>query len=84
MTEGTCPHGVPKAAHCLRCDRDDDLITAGYPPPTILKPDDVLGSGDAAANPDRPICAARRQGTAGGNYPADCDWPNCGCAKASP
>lgn len=24
-------------------------------------------------------CAARRQGTAGGNDPADCDWPMCGC-----
>lgn len=24
-------------------------------------------------------CAARKQGTAGGNYPADCDWPHCGC-----
>lgn len=24
-------------------------------------------------------CAARRQGTAGGNDPADCDWPHCGC-----
>jgi hypothetical protein len=24
-------------------------------------------------------CAARRQGTAGGNDPADCDWPICGC-----
>lgn len=24
-------------------------------------------------------CAARRQGTAGGNLPADCDWPVCGC-----
>jgi hypothetical protein len=24
-------------------------------------------------------CAARRQGTAGGNDPADCDWPVCGC-----
>jgi hypothetical protein len=24
-------------------------------------------------------CAARRQGTAGGNDPVDCDWPVCGC-----
>jgi hypothetical protein len=24
-------------------------------------------------------CAARRQGTAGGNDPADCDWPHCDC-----
>jgi hypothetical protein len=24
-------------------------------------------------------CAARRQGSAGGNDPADCDWPTCGC-----
>lgn len=24
-------------------------------------------------------CAARKQGTAGGNDPADCDWPACGC-----
>ena len=24
-------------------------------------------------------CAARAQGTAGGNDPADCDWPVCDC-----
>lgn len=24
-------------------------------------------------------CAARRQGTAGGNDPVDCGWPVCGC-----
>jgi hypothetical protein len=24
-------------------------------------------------------CAARKQGTAGGNEPADCNWPMCGC-----
>lgn len=24
-------------------------------------------------------CAARAQGTAGGNDPAECDWPACGC-----
>lgn len=24
-------------------------------------------------------CAARRQGTAGGNDPIDCGWPICGC-----
>lgn len=24
-------------------------------------------------------CAARKQGTAGGNDAADCDWPTCGC-----
>jgi hypothetical protein len=24
-------------------------------------------------------CAARKQGTAGGNAPADCDWPGCDC-----
>lgn len=24
-------------------------------------------------------CDARKQGTAGGNAPADCDWPGCGC-----
>lgn len=29
----------------------------------------------------RPLfhCGARLQGTAGGNNPADCDWPVCGC-----
>lgn len=35
-------------------------------------------SADDAAQPMFE-CAARRQGTAGGNDPADCDWPNCGC-----
>lgn len=24
-------------------------------------------------------CAARKQGTAGGNDPTDCDWPGCQC-----
>ena len=24
-------------------------------------------------------CGAAKQGTAGGNDPADCDWPVCGC-----
>ncbi len=24
-------------------------------------------------------CGARKQGSAGGNDPADCDWPFCGC-----
>lgn len=24
-------------------------------------------------------CSARKQGTAGGNNPSDCDWPGCGC-----
>lgn len=24
-------------------------------------------------------CGARKQGTAGGNDPASCDWPACGC-----
>ena len=24
-------------------------------------------------------CAARKQGSAGGNTPVDCDWPVCGC-----
>jgi hypothetical protein len=25
------------------------------------------------------ICSTRKQGTAGGNDPADCNWPFCGC-----
>lgn len=29
-------------------------------------------------------CAARAQGTAGGNDPANCDWPECGCDPATP
>ncbi|WP_255504188.1 hypothetical protein [Caballeronia sp. EK] len=32
-----------------------------------------------AAQIDRFECAARKQGTAGGNDAADCDWPGCGC-----
>jgi hypothetical protein len=24
-------------------------------------------------------CGALKQGTTGGNYPADCNWPFCGC-----
>lgn len=36
---------------------------------------------DWAASPTAKdvICLARKQGTAGGNDPADCDWPICGC-----
>jgi hypothetical protein len=29
------------------------------------------------------VCAAQKQGTAGGNDPADCDWPVCGCDPAA-
>jgi len=38
-----------------------------------------------AAVPGEPVgvkgweCAAQKQGSAGGNDPADCDWPVCGC-----
>lgn len=28
-------------------------------------------------------CGALKQGTAGGNYPADCGWPECGCDPAA-
>lgn len=28
-------------------------------------------------------CKARQQGSAGGNTPADCDWPVCGCDPAA-
>jgi len=28
-------------------------------------------------------CLARRTGTAGGNEPAECDWPFCGCDPAA-
>jgi hypothetical protein len=31
------------------------------------------------AEPPKSECAARKQGTAGGNMPADCDWPGCDC-----
>ena len=31
------------------------------------------------ADPPKSECAARRQGTAGGNAPAECDWPACDC-----
>jgi hypothetical protein len=32
----------------------------------------------ASAHPSW-VCAARKQGSAGGNAPAECDWPTCGC-----
>lgn len=38
---------------------------------------DVLDA--LAIGGERITCAARRQGTIGGNDPADCDWPVCGC-----
>lgn len=41
----------------------------------------ALAAADALAPPPVPswTCAARAQGTAAGNFPADCDWPGCGC-----
>lgn len=91
-----CAHGKPKVVRCLRCERDRELMAAGFPPPTILKGDEVFGSGEqsadraasSAAVEPSPLykgsvaawtCKARAQGTAGGNDPADCDWPVCGC-----
>jgi hypothetical protein len=43
-----------------------------------------LGDGIKQTQPDiKPAkkfqCAALVQGTAGGNYPSECDWPECGC-----
>ena len=45
---------------------------------------DVMKSAMKAALSARPVqepvaCKARKQGTSGGNDPADCDWPFCGC-----
>lgn len=40
------------------------------------QPSPSVEVGDA---PTRFECAARKQGTAGGNDPAECDWPMCGC-----
>ena len=34
---------------------------------------------DPVAGGEAWTCAARKQGSAGGNDPADCDWPFCGC-----
>lgn len=41
----------------------------------------ILAALTSTGNGDRQAisCAARRQSTAGGNDPADCDWPFCGC-----
>lgn len=36
-------------------------------------------AGATATTPEPFRCKAREQGTAGGNDPADCDWPKCGC-----
>lgn len=36
-------------------------------------------AGSSAMEPKIWTCAARKQGTAGGNEPADCNWPMCGC-----
>ncbi|MBM7046086.1 hypothetical protein [Rhizobium lusitanum] len=33
----------------------------------------------ASPSDDAWTCAARKQGTTGGNDPADCNWPMCGC-----
>ena len=42
-----------------------------------------LGQSASATSTKPAPCAARKQGTAGGNDPADCDWPGCGCDKAA-
>lgn len=71
---------------------------AGYclnpqgPPPMIDDKDGSERSGAAGAldaisdlegGLRRWACAARAQGTAGGNDPADCNWPVCGCDPAA-
>lgn len=58
-----------------------DARAAAPPPPdqqgslSPLSPADLMGRRAQISF----TCAARRQGTAGGNDPADCDWPVCGC-----
>jgi hypothetical protein len=44
-----------------------------------IQVNDALDKAKAAIETSGWKCAARRQGTAGGNDPADCDWPGCGC-----
>lgn len=44
---------------------------------------DTLISAKAATPVADIKCAARKQGTAGGNAPAECDWPGCGCDEAA-
>lgn len=51
-------------------------------PSDIAAVDDIKSRWDGITNKDAGFsfaCAARKQGTAGGNDPADCNWPFCGC-----
>lgn len=45
-----CGHGVRLGVVCIKCKRDRELLMAGFPPPTILTPGDVLGSGSQDAD----------------------------------
>lgn len=55
------------AAFCWHHGWETSTGTFSYPP--------------AFPGPSCPLweCGARKQGTAGGNDPADCNWPVCGC-----
>lgn len=51
----------------------------GYQPNSSGERGEPPHQGSAAAPAKGWTCAARKQGTAGGNDPTDCDWPTCGC-----
>ena len=53
--------------------RAKDFAGPLYAHPPHPAPLDPVAGGEAWT------CAARKQGSAGGNDPADCDWPFCGC-----
>jgi hypothetical protein len=48
----------------------------------VVRLEELTSQPDIKPDMPRPVnwmCAARKQGTAGGNDPADCDYPDCGC-----
>lgn len=52
----------------------------GYQPKSTSEPrGEPPNEGSAAMCSHKWTCAARKQGTAFGNDPADCNWPMCGC-----
>src|SRR5580765_4432377 len=61
--------------------KDASKVEEDYPDPAIrsLVRDLLAATGLSQAEGARKACAALNQGSAGGNDPADCDWPMCGC-----
>lgn len=62
-------------------EKDDRTSPAEYPDMALITFAEFRAALEALTEPvaEGWVCAARKQGTAGGNDPVDCNWPICGC-----